>query len=148
MKYTKPITPPKAQLDGPANEPANEPVNGPANGPANGRRAGQGCLTENAAGSGPDAASTNGLHTCESSTSDPSKQDSSELDPSKLDSSKLDPSKLDPWAPALEKLPANLTCAAIIDVAHVEHEITDAMVATACAEMDAQQQFPFAARAR
>ena len=135
MKYTKPITPPKAQLDGPANEPVN--------GPANGRRAGQGCLTENAAGSGPDAASTNGLHTCESSTSDPSKQDSSELDPSKLD-----PSKLDPWAPALEKLPANLTCAAIVDVAHVEHEITDAMVATACAEMDAQQQFPFAARAR
>ena len=61
---------------------------------------------------------------------------------------KLKPSELDPWAPALEKLPENLTCAAIVDVAHVEYEITEAMVATACVEMEPLQQFPFAARGR
>ena len=127
MKYTKPITPPKAQLDGSVNEPVNGQV-------------GLDCLSENGVGSGQNAAplNTGDVNTCEATASETSK----------LDFSNLDPSNLDPWAPALEKLPANLTCAAIVDVAHVEHEITDAMVATACAEMDALQQFPFAARAR
>jgi len=45
----------------------------------------------------------------------------------------------------MQPLPSDLCYAATVDIRNVENEITDLMVRRACEQMDAQQQFPFAA---
>jgi hypothetical protein len=45
----------------------------------------------------------------------------------------------------LAPLPSELCYAATVDIYNAEQEITELMIRRACEQMEAQQQFPFAA---